>query len=815
LALVLASSFAAIAAPPPIVDGLVGHYDASALEGLDDGDFVDLWDDVSGNGNDATNEFTPELSPLYSSDAAAGLPALEFLSDEPSAPRVGSELETFLDLPDMVEYGFYEFVLVVKFNRTSIDPDDQYFIRSNSPVRFRAGVSGTEDQYYYRINEPTSRIPDADTEWHIHFISNNDDEQGNLRIFIDETLAVTQTITIPEDPLLRDVDLGHNPNDGSTTSKDPFDGFIAEVLVYNRALDDDERNAVGLCLADKYNLDADFPGDVACPTEEPTCPEPDVGDTHCRQLEIAGPSDSSPGVYTVSATGEDDSGDDIFYVFRADNGVDEPLESRRPSSQIDLDLGEGTWTIQVTTDDSCPALAGDSTCSQEVVVACPSQGDTHCQGITVDGPEGNIRGDYVVTAQALDDGGDAPETLLYTFSASNGADEPQVVVSNENSATFTFLSGTWTVTVTVDDSELCADVADDNTCTSEPIVIAAECPKVSPSVAITNDTLFFWQFEGPIGDDVVDDPDLANGDVDLLPFRAPDADEEDTLTHGPGNPFFNPCGTSVEFRNPTTGNRNGTALFAADTGIDTDLDMSTVVQFTLEAFIYAFDIRQAVVMRKYTPGSHYIDLRGNGSLNFVINDDSNVVSTPDGSVEPNTWYHVAATFDAEDIDAPMKIYLNGELAGQGGLPNVVLDSERAFGVGAILRDNDMPPSDTGQFFNGRIDEVRLSAAALSPDEFLLNLVSGGKFQRGNANGDPNFDLSDGVFVLNFLFLGGATPSCMKSLDANDSGELDLTDGVYVLNHLFLGGPAPAPPGTVCGTDPTPDDLSCDSFAACP
>lgn len=86
-----------------------------------------------------------------------------------------------------------------------------------------------------------------------------------------------------------------------------------------------------------------------------------------------------------------------------------------------------------------------------------------------------------------------------------------------------------------------------------------------------------------------------------------------------------------------------------------------------------------------------------------------------------------------------------------------------------------------------------------------------RLRRGDsdANGDTN--LTDAVYVLNHLFLGGPAPECPDAADANDSGDLNLTDAVYTLNWLFLGGAPPPSPGPgECGLDPTRDELiACD------
>ena len=75
--------------------------------------------------------------------------------------------------------------------------------------------------------------------------------------------------------------------------------------------------------------------------------------------------------------------------------------------------------------------------------------------------------------------------------------------------------------------------------------------------------------------------------------------------------------------------------------------------------------------------------------------------------------------------------------------------------------------------------------------------------------------TDGIYILNFLFLGGAPPICGDAADADDNGSIQLTDGIFILNFLFLGGEGPPAPGLDCGEDPTPgDELGCENFDSC-
>jgi hypothetical protein len=80
------------------------------------------------------------------------------------------------------------------------------------------------------------------------------------------------------------------------------------------------------------------------------------------------------------------------------------------------------------------------------------------------------------------------------------------------------------------------------------------------------------------------------------------------------------------------------------------------------------------------------------------------------------------------------------------------------------------------------------------------------FDRGDSNDDARVDLSDAVFTLAFLFLGGPPPACADAADANDDGTIDISDPVATLGALFLGQgslPVVSEEG-----DPTPDDLGC-------
>jgi hypothetical protein len=109
---------------------------------------------------------------------------------------------------------------------------------------------------------------------------------------------------------------------------------------------------------------------------------------------------------------------------------------------------------------------------------------------------------------------------------------------------------------------------------------------------------------------------------------------------------------------------------------------------------------------------------------FAIYDDNNAIFTGAGSIEADTWYHVAGVFDESDAETPMKVYLNGVLENVGHYNHRPSDSTRGLGVGCIVRDNSIPPADSGQFFDGMIDDIKVYNYALSEDEIIYEAHNG-------------------------------------------------------------------------------------------
>ena len=184
---------------------------------------------------------------------------------------------------------------------------------------------------------------------------------------------------------------------------------------------------------------------------------------------------------------------------------------------------------------------------------------------------------------------------------------------------------------------------------------------------------------------------------------------------------------------------------------------------------------------------------------FELTSDGGAVAV--GSVQVPREGHVYGEVDVYVV----RINQAGELLWEKRLETPDVDS----GHGVVQT----PDGGYAIITKGQIDPGRRYASLI---KLRPELPSGEPLlRRGDARGDGVVDLSDAVFTLNYLFLGGSQPSCLDSSDTDDDGVVNIADGIGVLQFLFLGGEPPSSPGPyTCGTDPTPDTLSCRRLDSC-
>lgn len=108
-----------------------------------------------------------------------------------------------------------------------------------------------------------------------------------------------------------------------------------------------------------------------------------------------------------------------------------------------------------------------------------------------------------------------------------------------------------------------------------------------------------------------------------------------------------------------------------------------------------------------------------------------------------------------------------------------------------------------------VDGATIVTDAVGAELHLVGSERPTPFLRGEANNDDDIDIADAIYLLNYLFQRGPPLACRKAGDSNDDGSLDLSDPIHLLLFQFNGGLPPPGPYPSCGTDPTPDDLTCE------
>jgi len=289
------------------------------------------------------------------------------------------------------------------------------------------------------------------------------------------------------------------------------------------------------------------------------------------------------------------------------------------------------------------------------------------------------------------------------------------------------------------------------------------------------DTVAHWRFEGTLDANIVSVADEISGKiVTALPGTA--VSPSVSLTYGQPAPFFG-GNSSAFFYNPLPNEQGdtGICLMRPD---DNQLDMAGATALTIEAFVKPAQISQSVVVRDYHPAKlkngYWVDMTIAGDFNFKLGDGTTQLSISSG---PNTvtldeWQHVAGTWDG----TTMRIYIDGVEMNSDAYSAGLVDNSGAFGIGAIVRHSGTGgASNEGQYFNGYIDEVRISDTALSPNQFLnYDTTPIIQFQLSDSQNAENITPSDLAVLISIATPNSVTVDYSVTSGTADGNGIDYT-----------------------------------------
>jgi len=79
------------------------------------------------------------------------------------------------------------------------------------------------------------------------------------------------------------------------------------------------------------------------------------------------------------------------------------------------------------------------------------------------------------------------------------------------------------------------------------------------------------------------------------------------------------------------------------------------------------------------------------------------------------------------------------------------------------------------------------AAIIAALVCLTGTVAYGDFICGDANYDQNVNVSDAVYIIGYVFVGGDSPNPIEAGDVNCDRACNIADVVWILNYVFLAG----------------------------
>lgn len=134
-----------------------------------------------------------------------------------------------------------------------------------------------------------------------------------------------------------------------------------------------------------------------------------------------------------------------------------------------------------------------------------------------------------------------------------------------------------------------------------------------------------------------------------------------------------------------------------------------------------------------------------------------------GGVEPYSWARIGGQFPYG------LIFQGGEIGTLAGTPTWVSD----YSFTIELTDSDSPPkTDT--------IVIIMNVVEPPPPPYIC----------GDTNGDESINVSDAVYIINYVFLGSNAPDPIASGDPNCDSTCNVSDAVWIINFVFIGSNSP-------------------------
>lgn len=243
----ITSSLLLAAGPANISDGLRMWLDANAMA-LNNNDPVSSWTDLSGNNKHAVQD-TASYRPLFKTNVLNGKPAVVFDGSNDYLTIDGS----------MVANTNYSIFAVVKRNSSNPGSFNYYMggtqaaMNRNLQLGWRSNTTLTHGQY---TNDYDMRVPSYSVSMPAYLITTRHSNSLGNDTYLNGALKGLNMNNVSSARLVhlsswQGASIGRYIDNTINTR---FNGYVAELIIYNRYLSETERKSVESYLATKYGL---------------------------------------------------------------------------------------------------------------------------------------------------------------------------------------------------------------------------------------------------------------------------------------------------------------------------------------------------------------------------------------------------------------------------------------------------------------------------------------------------------------------------------------------------------------------------------
>ncbi len=192
-----------------------------------------------------------------------------------------------------------------------------------------------------------------------------------------------------------------------------------------------------------------------------------------------------------------------------------------------------------------------------------------------------------------------------------------------------------------------------------------------------------------------------------------------------------------------------------------------------------------------------------GALDIILSCDFSLNPVDIIYDECRSSYFDYKDFDINVVDEYIRIKLIADVSGSGPAPLapvdefsadsaiafIVFEPGCALDTAEIVFDTTCVEADKAQFCTVLTDEIGYD---IFP-EIVFNTMSFEKYVPGDANGSCATNISDAVYIINYVFVSGTEPFYYGYAgDANGDCDVNVSDAVWIINYVFNNGPEPRP-----------------------